>query len=55
VKILIDKELIEEIFEIHDSECRYDHHGYCQEHNLQPKGECWVERLRAALHEERSS
>lgn len=50
MKILIDKELIEEIFEIHNSECRYDHHGYCQEHNLQPKGECWVERLKDALN-----
>ena len=24
--------------------CSYDHHGQCQAHNLQPKGECWVEK-----------
>jgi hypothetical protein len=32
-------------------ECRYDHHGYCQAHNLQPKGECWFELVRAELGE----
>lgn len=32
-----------------EPECYYDHHGYCQAHNLQPKGECWVELARAAL------
>jgi len=26
-----------------EPDCWYDHHGYCQAHNLQPKGECWVE------------
>jgi hypothetical protein len=30
-------------------ECRYDHHGYCQAHNLQPKSECWVELVRSEL------
>ena len=23
--------------------CEYDHHGLCQTHNMQPKGECWAE------------
>ena len=32
-----------------EPDCWYDHHGYCQAHNLQPKGECWVELSRAAL------
>jgi hypothetical protein len=30
-------------------ECHYDHHGFCQAHSLQPKGECYVELARAAL------
>lgn len=29
--------------------CRYDHHGNCQAHGLQPKGECYMELARAAL------
>lgn len=29
--------------------CSYDHHGLCQAHALQPKGECYVELARAAL------
>ena len=32
-----------------EPECWYDHHGYCQAHNLEPKGECWVELSSAAL------
>ena len=26
-----------------EPDCYPDHHGYCQAHNLQPRGECWVE------------
>ncbi len=29
--------------------CYYDHHGYCQAHGLQLKGECYMELARAAL------
>lgn len=29
--------------------CYYDHHGYCQAHGLQPKGECYMELARAAI------
>jgi len=29
--------------------CWYDHHGYCQAHNLEPKGECWVEQSKALI------
>ena len=29
--------------------CWYDHHGNCQEHNLEPMGECWTEKCRAAI------
>lgn len=32
-----------------EPDCWHDHHGYCQAHNLQPKGECWVELAYAAL------
>jgi len=32
-----------------DTPCHYDHHGYCQAHALQPKGECYMELIRAAL------
>ena len=32
-----------------EPECWYDHHGYCQAHNLEPKGECWVELSSAIL------
>jgi len=36
-----------------DDPCWYDHHGQCQAHRLEPKGECHMERqraLRAAPH-----
>ena len=29
--------------------CYYDHHGYCQAHNLDPRGECWVEQSQAFI------
>jgi|ERR1051326_2397967 hypothetical protein len=32
-----------------EENCWYDHHGYCQAHRLQPKGQCYVELGRAAL------
>ena len=31
--------------------CYHDHHGYCQAHNLEPKGECWVEQSQAFIAE----
>jgi len=33
----------------HAEPCHYDHHGLCQTHSLQPKGECYAELCRAAL------
>lgn len=44
------KALLEEWLEIHDTPCRFDHHGYCQEHYLQDKGECIVELTRNFLN-----
>ncbi len=29
--------------------CYYDHHGNCQANGLQPKGECYMELIRAAI------
>lgn len=36
-----------------EPDCWYDHHGYCQAHNLEPKGECWVEQSKAAIEGEK--
>jgi hypothetical protein len=44
--------LLKEWLDIHDTDCRYDHHGYCQEHYLQPKGECVVELTRNFLNKD---
>ena len=43
--------LLKEWLEIHDTQCRFDHHGYCQEHFLQDKGDCIVERTKEFLNE----
>jgi len=32
-----------------DDPCRFDHHGYCQNHNLQTADECWVPAVKAAM------
>jgi hypothetical protein len=32
-----------------EGDCRYDHHGNCQEHGLRPKGSCEVELARKAI------
>jgi len=32
-------------------QCYHDHHGYCQAHNLEPRGECWVELSQALIEE----
>ena len=45
----VAEHLLNEWLNIHDTPCRYDHHGYCQEHYLQPKGECVVELTRSFL------
>lgn len=42
-------DLLEKWLEIHDTECWYDHHGYCQEHFLEDKGSCIVELTRKIL------
>lgn len=44
-------ELIKDIIRLHGN-CRYDHHGYCQEHNLQMKDECWVYKLEEILRKD---
>lgn len=47
-------DLLKEWLEAHNDKCWYDHHGYCQAHFLQPKGECIVERTRNYLNVETS-
>ena len=32
-----------------DESCRYDHHNYCQTHNLAEGEDCWAVRIKAAL------
>lgn len=32
-----------------EDDCRPDHHGLCQTHNVQPVEECWVKLVRAAI------
>jgi hypothetical protein len=32
-----------------DTPCQPDHHGLCQEHNLEPIETCWVLLARAAI------
>jgi hypothetical protein len=34
--------LLKRWLDVHDTGCRYDHHGYCQEHFLEDKGDCIV-------------
>ena len=29
--------------------CRYDHHGYCQTHNMAEGSECWYLKVQKAL------
>ena len=29
--------------------CRFDHHGYCQSHNLQTADECYAQAVKAAM------
>lgn len=42
-------ELLAEWLKINDTECRFDHHGYCQEHYLGT--DCIVLRTRKLLQE----
>jgi len=32
-----------------DEPCRADHHGNCQTHSLEPIGECWFAKVKAAI------
>lgn len=34
-----------------ENDCRYDHHGYCQEHYLHDKDECPVKLAKDILKE----
>lgn len=37
------------MLESHNAPCRPDHHGYCQEHSLEPIEECYVRQARKIL------
>ena len=42
-------DLLRRWLDIHDDPCHYDHHGYCQAHFLEDKGDCIVEVTRNYL------
>jgi len=42
----VAKDLLEAWAEIHDTPCRFDHHGYCQEHYLEDRDDCIVKRTK---------
>lgn len=39
-------DLINEFIDYLGDECRFDHHGYCQEHRLEKFDECFVARAK---------
>ena len=41
--------IIEVVVEVKDDDCYYDHHGYCQAHNLEE--DCHVARAKKWLEE----
>ena len=43
--------LLQEWLDMYDEPCYYDHHGCCQAHFLEDKGNCIVERTRNLLKE----
>ena len=45
----IAEALLKEWLELNDTPCRFDHHGYCQEHFGQEGDDCIVQRTRAFL------
>lgn len=47
--VLMRKALEAVVTDEKEDPCYYDHHGNCQAHALQPKGECCMELARAAL------
>lgn len=51
-RVSVAEYLLKEWVAINDEPCRYDHHGYCQAHFIQEKGECIVELTRNFLKEE---
>jgi hypothetical protein len=44
-----EEKLLKEWLDINDTPCRYDHHGYCQEHYLEKDEYCIVLRTRLLL------
>ena len=46
-------ELLQEWVDIHGETCRYDHHGYCQEHFLEE--DCIVKRSRILIEKHRAN
>jgi len=47
--ITVDLETIKDTLNYVGEECRFDHHGYCQEHSLQEKEHCFVRKLKEAV------
>lgn len=47
--IKVPVELVEQIIDLHGRCDHWDHQGYCQTHNLQPRDECWMMRLSQLL------
>lgn len=49
-QLKIAKEICEAVVEVKDEECWFDHHGYCQAHNLEK--DCHVAKAREFMGEE---
>jgi hypothetical protein len=41
------RNLLKEFLDVHDEECRFDHHGYCQAHFLEK--DCLIKRTKRIL------
>ena len=46
-QLKIAKEILEVVVEVNDEECWFDHHGYCQAHNLEE--DCHIKKAREAI------
>lgn len=44
-------DLLQEWADLHDTPCRFDHHGYCQEHYLEEGEDCIVARTKKFLED----
>lgn len=43
------KKLLEDLLYVLGAKCRFDHHGYCQEHFLEEGDQCVVARIKKEL------